>query len=260
MTMSTDRYLLVFENLTVIVLLSARGLIALKLLGRKISRAGRTKGLEMVSGGLLVFFFLYAFFIRLPEWLRPKDTEDTYKIVDRNFAGTGTAIHRSLKQLNPGRALIIMKFLNHPPAFFPTGGWGSGFLYNDPDLAADIIYANDQGEKNIDLFSCFPERDLYLYLGTLKKGMVIPLRKEGGKIAYAKPLTLAVGGGKKVDLIDDPKGFFHIYSGEFERFLDRLFAGNLYVDIDVARLTEMGSAYRKDGQFREVLGQRDLHS
>jgi hypothetical protein len=243
---------LVFESLIVFILLSARGLIALTLLGQKITRSGRPRGLEMVAGGLLIVFFLYAFSIRLPGWLRPRDTEDTYKIVDGNFAGTSAAIHRSLSQLNLGRALIIMKFMNHPPAFFPTGGWGSGFLYNDPDLAADIIYAKDKGDKNIDLFSCFPERSFYLYLGTVKRGMLVPLRMEQEKIVCGKPLTSAAGAGRGVTLIDDPKVFFHIYSGEFERFLDRLYQGNRYIDIDVARLTKMGLSYRRNNQFREA--------
>jgi hypothetical protein len=243
---------LVFESLIVFALLSARGLIALKTLAQKISRPRRARQLEMVAGGVLAVFFLYAFFIRLPRWVRPPHTEDTYKVVDRNFAGTGAAIHRSLSQAGSGRALIIMKFLNHPPAFFPTGGWGSGFLYNDPDLAADLIYAKDRGEKNIDLFSCFPERNVYLYLGTLKKGMLVPLSKEDGKIVPAKPLPLAAPWGKGVALIDDPKNFFHIYSAEFERFLDRLYRDNRYVDIDVARLTEMGLSCRRKGQFREA--------
>jgi hypothetical protein len=243
---------LIFESLIVFFLLSARGLIALRSLAERIFRRERTRGLEMAIGGILVLLFLYAFFIRLPGWVRPKHTEDTYKVVDRNFAGTGASIHRTLGQMGLGRALIIMKFLHHPPAFFPTGGWGSGFLYNDPDLSGEVIYAKDRGDKNTDLFTCFPERRIYLYLGTLKKGMIVPLRLEEGTIVCGTPLTAGTGAERGVALIDDAKGFYHIYSAEFEDFLDRLYRDHRYIDIDVAKLAEIGLSCRRNNQFREA--------
>ena len=71
--------------------------------------------------------------------------------------------------------------------------------------------------------------------------MLVPLRAENGKIAYGEPLLLEKPGKKNIDLVNEPKRFFKLYSPEFGNFLDNLYKQNHFSEIDVARLEELGS-------------------
>jgi hypothetical protein len=243
---------LIFESTTILVLLSARGITELPSLLAGMLRKLPPKKMEKGIAGVLVFFFAYAFFIRLPRWVWPKDTREQYKTIGHNFAGTSPVIHNSLESLNINQSVIILKFFSPPSRYFPAGGWGSGFLYNDPDLQGKIIYARDRTARNSDLFSCFPQRNFYLYLGTLEKGMLVPMAEQEGKIIYGKPLEAGEWTRNGVELVGKSQLLFKLYSKEFEAFLDRLYEQNNFADVDADRLRELGIIYQKSDKFKEA--------
>ncbi len=241
-----------FDSVPVFVLLSARGikelpsLLASKFAGMRLPTA--RKGI----GAVLILLVAYAFFIRLPEWLWPKGAGWYYDRYDHDFAGTTGRLQTSLRSLGLRNALVILNFLSSPMPGFPTGQWGSGFLHDDPELRADIIYARDRGSSNIELFPCFPDRQFFLYLGTLDKGMLIPLREEGGKLICGEPLSPGAKCPKCVEIIASPKELFKPYSPEFEAFIDQFLSENDYLLIDVSHLFSLGLELQKEGDTRRA--------
>lgn len=243
---------LIFESTTVLILLSARGISELPGLLGVVSKKLPPRKIKRTIAGVLMLFFAYAFFIRLPRWVWPKDTRDQYKTIGHNFAGTSPVIHNSLESLNINQAVVILKFFSPPSRYFPAGGWGSGFLYNDPDLQGNIIYARDKAAENIKLFLCFPQRNFYLYLGTIDKGMLLPMAEQEGKIIYGKPLETDMQTRNGVELVGKPQLLFKLYSKEFEAFLDRLYEQNNFADVDADRLRELGISYKKMDNFKDA--------
>ena len=243
---------LMFESVTILVLLSARGIAELPGLLAGVFKKLPSKTTEKAMAGVLIIFFAYAFLIRFPRWVWPKDTGDPLRTIGHNFAGTTPAIHNLLRSLDLKQALIILKLFGPPMKYFPAGGWGSGFLYNDPDLRGNIVYAKDQAAGNTALLSCFPERNFYLYLGALEKGMLVPMTEQQGKIIYGRPLTAGEGGRKDVVLVEKPQLLFKLYSKDFEEFLDRLYQENNFADVDADRLRELGISYQETDKFKDA--------
>ena len=242
-----------FEVIPILFLLSAQGITELPaLVSRKFRRLNQLKA-KKITTGVLIILVAYAFFIRFPAWIWPSDTEWYNKRFSNNFAGVTPKIHHTLNSIPLDRSLIIMKLLYHPFESFPNGWWSSGFLYDDPFLKGNIIYANDKGENNIKLFQCFPEREIYFYLGTLEKGMLIPLKKDGDNILYGEPISLDKNGKKYIELINNPKKFFKVYSPDFGNFLDNVYEKNNFSDIDVSRLIELGSFSKKNRNYEEAV-------
>jgi hypothetical protein len=240
---------MIFEALPILILLSARGLTeAPKLfLGRfkKINRKTLNKALVST----LIVFTAYAFFIHFPKWIWPPETEWYYHGYANKYAAVTSNINRTLESVDLNKSLVIMKFIYHPIEYFPYGWWGSGFLYNDPQLENNIIYARDRGKENRDLIQCFPERKFYLYLGTLEKGMLLPMKKEGGKLTYGQPIGPMKRGKKFVELIDRPQKFYDLYSTDYSKFIDHIFEQNGFLDVDVSFLFETGKNHKAQKDY-----------
>jgi hypothetical protein len=242
-----------FEVIPILFLLSAHGITELPtLVSRKFGKLSQLM-VKKITIGVLIILVAYALFIRFPAWIWPSDTEWYYKGFANNFAGVTPKIHHTLNSIPLERSLIIMKLLYHPFESFPNGWWSSGFLYDDPFLKENIIYANDKGENNIKLFQCFPEREIYFYLGTLEKGMLIPLERDGDNILGKEPISLDKNGKKYIELINNPKKFFKVYSSDFGNFLDDVYEKNKFSDIDVSRLIELGSFAKKNRNYKEAV-------
>jgi len=242
-----------FETIPILLLLSSHGIselhrhLSLKL--KKINPLNAKKILAVI----LVVFTAYAFFIRFPTWIWPPDNEWNYETFANNFCRVTPNINNTLKSQSLGQSVVIMKFLFYPFELEPKHWWwGSGFLYNDPQLKEKIIYAHNRDEENIDLFQCFPERKFYLYLGTLEKGMLIPLKKEANKILYGAPICSVKKGKKYIELINKPQKFYNIYSPDFEHFLDEIYESDNFFDIDVANLIELGTLYKNKRNFKKA--------
>lgn len=240
-----------FEAIPILFLLSAHGITELpRLVSRKFKKLNQLS-VKKITIGALIILTAYAFFIRFPGWIWPPDTEWYYDGFANNFAGVTPKIHHTLNSLPLERALVIMKLLYHPFEYFPDGWWSTGFLYNDPFLKGNIIYAKDKGENNIKLFQCFPERKIYFYLGTLEKGMLVPLRKVGDKVLCGEPISLDKNGKKYIEMINKPKKFYKVYSSDFGNFLDNVYKKNYFFDIDVSRLIELGFISKKNRNYKE---------
>jgi pentatricopeptide repeat protein len=242
-----------FDCLPLFFLLSARGLSELPgLLGKTFNRLKPRAAARLVTTVIIVFIF-YAFIFRFPRLIWPAHAGWHFDRYDSNFAGTNAQLNNTLQSLGLKSAVVILKFINRPPKPFPhEGGWGSGFLYNNPDLSTNVIYARDRGEENKGLFTCFPEKDVFLYVGTIEKGMLFPLKKEGEKIFRQKPILSAKKGKKSIELIIDPKLFFETYSEEFSGFLENLFRDYDICQVNVDWLVARGNQSMVDHDFQQA--------
>ena len=242
-----------FETIPILLLLSSHGISELhRQLSLKLKKSNLLSAKKILAV-ILVVFTAYAFFIRFPAWIWPPDNEWNYETFANNFCRVNPNINNTLKSQSLGQSVVIMKFLFYPFEHEPKHWWwGSGFLYNDPQLKGKIIYAHNRDEENIDLFQCFPERKFYLYLGTLEKGMLIPLKKEANKILYGTPIRSVKKGKKYIDLINRPQKFYNIYSPDFENFLDEIYEGDNFFNIDVPNLIEKGTLYKSERNFKKA--------
>lgn len=240
---------MIFEALPILLLLSARGLDEIPKLSldkfKKINRNTLNKALIST----LIIFIAYAFFIRFPQWIWPPETEWYYQGYANKYAAVTSNINRTLESVDLNKSLVIMKFIYHPIEHFPYGWWGSGFLYNDPQLENNIIYTRDRGKENLNLIQCFPERTFYLYLGTLEKGMLLPMKKEGGKLTYGEPVDFTEKGKKFVELIDRPQKFYNLYSTDYSKFIDHIFEQNDFFNVDVSSLFETGKNHKDQKDY-----------
>jgi len=240
---------MMFDCFPLLVLLSAKGIRELgPLLGSAFKKPPAVLWPRLIAG-LLVVFTLYAFFIRFPRWAWPGDDGYYYKKYDRNMAGSSTSIHNAMREAGLHRALVIMKFLYAPMRGFPTGWWSSGFCYDSPRLDGDVIYALDQGEKNAELFRCFPDRKIFQYAGTLDRGILIPLTFADGRVTAGQPVALPKAGKRAADLVADPVHLFRLYSREFEAFLAQVYRENDPLTVDVMWLEKRGLRYKIESEF-----------
>jgi len=241
-----------YEVTVIFLLLSAHGITELPaLLSRKFKKLNQLMA-KKITIGVLIILVAYAFLFRFPAWIWPSDNEWYYENFTNNFAGVTPKIHHTLNSIPLEQSLVIMKLLYHPFESFPNGWWSSGFLYNDPFLKGNIIYTNYRGGNNIKLFQCYPERDIYFYLGTLEKGMLVPLKREGNNVLYGEPISLDKNREKNIELIKRPQEFYKIYSSDFGNFLDDVYEKNNFLDIDVFKLIKLGSLSIKNRNYREA--------
>ncbi len=174
---------------------------------------------------VLCVFIVYAFAIRLPHWIWPKETNWYYDGFANNFAGVNPEIPKTVESAVNDPSLVILNFIYYPFDDFPNYWWGSGFMKNDPDLNGQVIYAMSLGDKNIEIFQHYPNRKIYLYTGTLEKGMLLPIEKDRGMIIYGEPIRKKERTKNPFNfkLIGDPLDFHTVYSREFGEFLTQIF-------------------------------------
>lgn len=239
---------MLFDTLPLFLLLSARGIAEIPgLVGRIFPRLpGPT--VRKATAVLILAFAVYGFAYYLPHWLRPPHADWFFDRYDHRFAGTSGRLGGAIADLDLGRSLIILKFWHRPPPAFPgEGGWGSGFLRNDPDLRSDVIFAKARERSYAELFSCYPDRSIYIYAGTLDRGMLIPLKKSGSEVVAEEPMRLSRRQRTSVEFVSHPAEIFLPYSREFSDFLQRLFQELTPVDMDSRRLEERGVNYQAQG-------------
>jgi hypothetical protein len=241
-----------FDAVPLLLLLSARGIAELPALLGRASRWFRPEAARKVTAAVLVCLVAYAFAYYFPRFLRPAHERWIFDRYDHRFAGTTARLHRAISAQALHQAVVVLRFLHGPPRAFPEGGWGSGFLQDDPGLKNRIIYARYKSGELSRLMSCFPDRQFYIYIGTLEKGMLLPLKKEGIQVQRGPPLSPAGRNRGAVEIVQDPRSFFSIYSPEFGSFLDRLYLENDVVETDAARLAGLGRVNQAQGHFREA--------
>ncbi len=243
---------MLFEALPIFLLLSARGLsLVPDYLGSVFKRLNLKAARHCVIAGV-VLFTAYGFLFSFRNWVWPKDSESYSKLIGKDFVGVSPQVNNAIEALGLENSVVIIKFIYYPQAFFPAGWWGSGFLYDDPELKRKIIYANDQGKANERLFDCFPGRRLFVYYGTLEKGMLVPLLRKGEEVVWGEPIAQRGSANRTVDLVVTPQEMFVNYSSEFSDFLERLFESEPYRLIDVSSLLDKGSQLISTGAFGEA--------
>jgi hypothetical protein len=247
---------MLFDSFPLLVLLSARGLDAAPgLLAGAFPRT-RVRTWNRVLAGCLAAFSVYAFAVSLPGWAFPAHTEWYYDRYDHNLAGSSARLGNAVRAAGLHGALVLVKFLYAPTAGFPTGWWGSGFMHDTPALDGDVIYANDRGpEAARALARCYPGRALYLYWGTLERGVLAPLRAGGGAdVPLPGPPVTLPPGGKKVDLLASPREMFKVYSEGFGAFLEETLRDEPggWPALDSPRLTRIGLDYAAREDYRRA--------
>jgi 4-amino-4-deoxy-L-arabinose transferase-like glycosyltransferase len=240
-----------FETLPIIVVLSASGLNeAPEFLYShipKIKLSHWKKGFVCI----IAVFSLYAFLIRFPRWVAPSWTNWYYEKYDSSMLGSTAWIHNSLTSLGLGKSVVIMKLLYAPLPAFPNGWWGSGFCYDTPRLDGPIIFANYCGDTvTRELIHCFPGRSFYCYIGTLEKGVLVPLRLEKGGFQLGAPLVPSTRPRRSVELLPWLGDAFLLYSPEFQTFIQKALHSEGWMGLDVNRLRLLSSRYREGGDFQ----------
>lgn len=130
------------------ILLSVRGLQNLYhwFAGRFSRRAAQS--LAVMIPGL---FFLHAIFFYWPCYLAPR--------YSGSYEQASPIVHRLAQQENLSNALVLIDSTGENEFRY-----SSGFIYNDPLLRADVIYARDIPEQNACLFDAFADRRIYRFL------------------------------------------------------------------------------------------------
>jgi len=246
---------MVFESIPIFLLLSARGLEKTTFLIS--NNKNKILGNKIIIGVFAVFI-LHAFFIHLPNWANPPDTQWYYHGFSNNYALVNAEFHRTIKKLCPKNSLLIQKYIYNPIEWFPYGWLGSGFLNNAPLLKNEIIYTDYIKIKTNDLFECYPERNVFIFYGTLEKGMIVPVYQEDNIIKLKSPIKPENINDNKFEIINSPVEFFTLYSENFKKFINELFSKENYINIDVPYLSEKGEQnitqenYKKASYFFEA--------
>jgi 4-amino-4-deoxy-L-arabinose transferase-like glycosyltransferase len=232
---------MLFDALPLFLLLSARGMAEIPGLVGRISRGLSGATVKKMTAVFFSALTVYAFVHYLPQRIRPSHAHWYFDRFDHRFAGTSGRLGRAIDELKLGRAIVILKYWNRPPSTFPEeGGWGSGFLHDGPDLDTDIIYVRARNKSYDELFSCYPDRKVFLYLGTIDKGVLIPLKRSGSGIELGQPVQRSGRTEASVSIVGHPVEVFSAYSAEFGRFLRQLFRETSLPDMDGSLLEEMG--------------------
>jgi hypothetical protein len=241
---------MLFDVLPLLLLLSARGLTEIPGLVGRLSPGLPASKVKRAAAVLVAALAVYAFAWSFPKRLRPPHAGWYFDRLDHRFAGTSARLGRTIAAIKPGRALVILKPWTRPPSSFPgEGGWGSGFLHNDPDLKSGVVYAKGRNRSLAELFNCYPDRKILVYAGTLDRGLLIPLTRSGSAVEPGEPMAPPERTGNSVEIVTDPARIFSAYSPEFGDFLERTFKETSLLEIDGRRLEEMGVESRSAGDF-----------
>jgi tetratricopeptide (TPR) repeat protein len=79
--------------------------------------------------------------------------------------------------------------------------------------------------------------------------MLLPMKKEGGKLTYGQPIGPMKRGKKFVELIDRPQKFYDLYSTDYSKFIDHIFEQNGFLDVDVSFLFETGKNHKAQKDY-----------
>jgi len=237
-----------FESFPIFVLMTARGISKTPIALSRITRSMDVKAAKRVLHVVLALLTLFAFFHTFPRWVRPAHTHDFDRVIVADFNGVSPKISKSINRLPPGRSLVILKLMYKPKPYFPDSWWGSGFLYNDPELQNEIIYAQDRGASNLDILRAFPDRRIYLYVGTLERGMLMPLEIEEARFRYGLPISLESSGERSARLVATPTEIFYPYSDAFRKHIEAVFLARPPNEVDVVSLTRMAVQDEEEGR------------
>lgn len=239
-----------FEFIPIFIILSALGIHEIQPLLSKRLKKKSPQLIKKVMTIVLCVFIAYAFAIRLPRWIWPKESNWYYDGFANNFAGVNPAIPKTVESAVQDQSLVILNFIYSPFDDFPNYWWGSGFMKNDPDLKERIIYAMSLGVKSIEIFEHYPKREIYLYTGTLEKGMLLPIKIDNDSIVYGEPILKNVPTKTPFKLIGNPLEFHTLYSPEFGEFITQIYHEHDLLEINVEYFFEKGKETLESEQYK----------
>jgi hypothetical protein len=241
-----------FEGIPFLILLSALGLYELpRFISSRFKKLNTDTINRVLIAGMIVLA-AYGLFYRFPLLIWPSEPEWFYDTYAENFAGVTPKIDHTFRSLPLTNAVVSLKMIHSHTPFFQHGSWGSGFLYNDPELRGEIIYARELEERAGELLKAYPEREHYIYFGTLKKGFLVPRKLEKNQIFYGKSIHFSGGDSKDIELLSDPLALYQVYSPDFKLFLEELYTQNDLLNIDTAFLIKSGHRSKDSGDYRKA--------
>lgn len=140
-----------------IVVLAARGLVQL----HRWLRSGPSVPM------LVLLLTLYAFIHYWPCYIAPNYSQD--------YEQVSTLLHRKVRLNDLADSLVLV-----PSDAANQFRYSSGFLYNDPLLENEVIFARDLPEKNNCLFEAFPRRSIVRFLPNddWSDGQFVPVTRD----------------------------------------------------------------------------------
>ena len=120
-------------------------------LGRRMLEAEARRSARFMGAVLLLIFTLHGLCFYWPVYIWPRYSGD--------YEQTSAVIHGCAARDRLHRALVLID-TSGPNTF----RYSSGFIYNDPLLTNDVIYARDLGEENRCLAENFPGRAIYQFV------------------------------------------------------------------------------------------------
>jgi hypothetical protein len=242
-----------FEAFPILVLVTARGIAKTPVVLSRLAASLDVRAVEKALAGGVALMTIFAFGVTFPRWVRPAGTEDFDRVIAKDFCGVSSGIGRAIERAAGDRSLVVLKLLYAPKKYFPDSWWGSGFFRNDPELRNRIIYAQDGRASNQQLLRSFPDRKVYLYVGTLNKGMLMPIENGPEGVHYGRPHSISGTSDGCAELVESPLEMFRPYSDAFRAHLEDIFRVRPPDEIDVVRLAELSETDEAAGNTQAAI-------
>ena len=194
---------------------------------------------------LLLALTSYAFLIRLPGQIGPNSEGRLtgwfpIEYSSKSFKATWK------RDFFSRDAAVIIKTLAQKREEFPAGGWGPAFIQNDPFLKNRVIFARDIGPETNKLLECFPQREVFIFWGTFKKALLLPLEKQGEGLRLGRPIARTREDQfSGTQLVARPEEVFNLYSDAFRDFLTAFFSDKNLLETDAAALVAASRRARR---------------
>ena len=187
----------VYEALGPILVLCAAGLLRLGDLLARLGRAPKdARSRYRPLAAVLLVCFAAAFAFGWPVLFRPPQEfagaapgsgprmASYFQYYSRQYWGVGAYPGELVDREVRERSLVFVRLLE-PEVDLPQFrylSFGSAFARMRPDLRRSrVVYARDLGPRNRELAEAFPDRDVYLYTGTIESGRLQLLRGPLGR-------------------------------------------------------------------------------
>lgn len=207
---------------------------------------------KILTSSILILLFSYGFFYTLSNEMRYKSKGDLVPI--RTSAFRSDNFTRTFKKLDLKDSFIALKFLSTNLKEFSSGGWGPGLIQNDPFLRSPLVFARKGSLQYDEFHRCFPERKIYFYWGTYRKGILIEITKKHGQSTYGDPVVFREIKLKSfAELVSSPEEVFFLYSQDFREFLKEIFQNKPFDSVDAAWLEEQAKLSYRANDFKKAM-------
>ncbi|MDI6698218.1 MAG: glycosyltransferase family 39 protein [Candidatus Saccharicenans sp.] len=217
----------------------------------RIPKVGTSINKRVLLGLMLILLFSYSFLFVLPTEAQPKGPGILITFTGHPFRSD--YFINTFQKINLTNSLVVLKFLNTNLKEFPAGDWGPGFYFNDPWMRNSIIFARKDEIPYYEFFRHFPQRKIFLYWGTYKKGFLVEVKLANSDFVYGNPIIKCSDESKSfVALVSSPEEVFFHYSDDFRKFLQELFQNRPFDSVDAAWLEEQARSSYKTHDYKRA--------